>query len=104
MHQSARLCACLCVPINNLGHQQNTEIAHALNESLVEWLLVEEDVRVSELLVEPILYLLHAHNDTIDVGVASENDEGSVRTACERIGDRLWVEVFVSRSRLVGRI
>lgn len=42
----------------------------ALFEVVVEELLVEEDVRVAEALVEAVLNLLHAAHDAVDVQVA----------------------------------
>lgn len=49
-----------------------------LLEVLRKRLIVEEDVRILELPVEPILDLLHAAHDAGKVRIPYEHDEGSV--------------------------
>jgi len=41
-------------------------------ELIAEWLLVEEDIRVPVLLIEPILHLLHAARNARQVAVSRE--------------------------------
>lgn len=76
----------------------------ALNEIIVERRLVEEDPRISELFVEPILSLLHALDDTIYVTVTRKDNECRIRAACEWIWHSLWMEVFGAGSGFVGGI
>ena len=48
---------------------------YTLLELIIERLLIQEYPRIIKLLVKPIFDLLHAHSDTLDVAVASEDEK-----------------------------
>jgi hypothetical protein len=71
--------------------------AHALDELVVERLLVQEHVGVVVLLVEAVLHLLHARDDPLQVTVAREDDERGTRAPAvvvdhEVIAERLSLD------------
>lgn len=49
--------------------RENRRLCNALFEFIREVLLVEENVRISELLIEPVLHLLHADHDAIQIRI-----------------------------------
>lgn len=53
--------------------------AHARNELFVEGLLVQEHVGILELLVKPVLHLLHALRDALEITIPRKHDDGSIR-------------------------
>lgn len=53
--------------------------AHARDKLVVERLLVQEHVGILELLVEPVLHLLHALRDALEITIPRKHDDRSVR-------------------------
>ena len=51
---------------------------NALLKLVAEGLLVEERIRILELLVEPVLHLLHTLHDPLQVRVTRQHDDGSI--------------------------
>jgi len=61
----------------------------ALLEVICEWLFVEEDVGVTEALVEAVLHLFDALRDALDVPIAREHDDGRVGSTIQR---KRWLD------------
>jgi hypothetical protein len=57
---------------------------YALFKVICKRLLVKEDVWVLEILVEPVLHLLHARQYALKVAIACKNDEGCFRFAIRK--------------------
>lgn len=54
------------------------ERAYARSELFIERFLVQEYVWVLKLLVEPILHLLHALRDALEITIPRKHNDGSV--------------------------
>lgn len=65
------------------------EIDDALLELICEWLFIEEDVGVTEALVEAVFHLFDALRDAVDIPIARQHDDGRVCSAIQR---KRWLE------------
>ena len=52
-----------------------------LLEIVTEWFFIQEDVWISELLVEPVFHLLDAGDDSVEIAIAGQHDDGSIGLA-----------------------
>ena len=59
----------------------------------IERLLVEEDIIVAEILVEPIVHLFHAGDNTGQVAIPGKDNYGGVCFPCRRREGGICVEV-----------
>jgi hypothetical protein len=65
-----------------------------------EWLLVEEDIVIFELLIESVFHLLHARANSWQVTVPSQHDDGCIRLAQLR-RDRRVVAILIRNRGMV---
>ena len=67
-----------------------------------EWLLVEENVRVTEAFVEAVFHLFNALHHTLNVGIAREHDDRRVGSAIQ-YESSIVPPVILLRNRFCGR-
>jgi hypothetical protein len=72
-----------------VGGLLQDETDDALLEVICEWLFVEEDVGVTEALVEAVFHLFDALRDAVDIPIAREHDDGRVGSTIQR---KRWLD------------
>ena len=95
--------------VGDLGYAPNLDkrtaeervMDNALFKIFCEGLFVQKDIGIVEFLVEPVLHLLHTADDTREVTVPCENDEGRV---CLATDVDLWTRTGVVFSWNWGKI
>jgi hypothetical protein len=65
------------------------EMDDALLEVICEWLFIEEDVGVTEALVETVFHLFDALHDALDIPIARQHDDGRVGSTIQR---KRWLD------------
>ena len=84
------------------GEKSHTSKGDALHEVIREWLLVQEDIRITEALVKAVFHLFHALCYALEIAIARQHNDGRIGSTSKVKRWIIWPMVPVRDHVLVG--